>query len=250
MKRALATLALLLVARTAGAQQPPPQPYGGLAPPPAGSPAPPATNQPYPPGYNNAPPGYNNAPPGTAPRTDTERALKDAEDRDSHRGLEWFSLQPEIGVQHLSLTAFSGDPGSFSSSGFGPMFGALANVRLLFVTIGVRGRYAIYSDYKLWNVGPEVGFHLPIGNLEPYGFIGGGLSGLAGLPAVGSADLTASGFYVRIGGGLDYYLSRSFSVGGAISTEMVKLSYSAGGNDGGSSTGLATAFSLLLGLHL
>jgi hypothetical protein len=254
MKRALAPLVLLLFARTASAQQPP-QPYGGLAPPPSGptTPGTPATMPPPggPPGYTSN--AYNNGqpPPGQAPRSDTERALKDAEDRDSHRGLEWFSLQPEVGLQHLSLTAFSGSSqGSASTSGFGPVLGALANVRLLFVTIGVRARYGIYSDYKLWNVGPEVGFHLPIGNLEPYGFVGGGLSGLAGLPSVGNVDLSASGFHIRIGGGLDYYLSRSFSVGGAISTEMVKLSYSASGTDGGSSTGLATAFSLLLGLHL
>ena len=247
--RFLLFIGVLAVPGVAAAQQPPPPnpAYGGLAPPASGPP--PSSGATPPQGPSQPPPTWQQPPRAQPPRTDTERALRDGEEKDSGRGLEWFALQPEVGLQQLGLTTLSGkDGGGFKTSGVAPLVGVLANVRLLFVTIGVRARVAFFSDFKYWNLGPELGFHMPIGNLEPYAFVGGGYAALGGLPDA-AAGVSVHGFDIRLGVGLDYYVSRQFSIGGLFTSEIVPLSASFAGASS-SSTGLGNALSLVLGVHL
>lgn len=186
-----------------------------------------------------------------AGQTRTQKDLREAEERDAGRGLEWFFLHGELGFQHVAPAAFSSSNlGADSSSGL--MAGVLAGVRLVFITVGVRARLAYLEDtLKLWSVVPELGFHVPIGNVEPYGFVGAGYTAMAGI-----APIKVRGFDARLGLGLDYYLSPHFSVGGLMTGDMVALSRPAvdgGGpvlSDSGSSTGIAFSASFLAGLHL
>ena len=209
---------IVSVAPRAGAQQPmqagglappPPMQTGGLAPPPPGSgPPPPA-------------PPYPNA---------AQRQLEEAEHSDSGRGLEFVYFDVGGGGQFAALSALSESgklvPASDKSSAFGPSFSAAAGIRLLYLTVGPRFRFAHFTDWDLWTLNLDIGWHIPLGNLEPYGILGGGFAKLGrsaeGIPGVG--DVSISGFNVRLGGGVDYYLSSVLSVGGALHADLMRLS--------------------------
>lgn len=198
----------------------------------------------------------------------TEQKLREAEAKDSGRGLEWFFLTPEVGVLHMGVQTLSaGSPapfrgpsevgakaGSFeapSTTGTGPVVGAAIGGRLYVFTLGVRGRLAWLGDYNYVTIDPEIGMHIPLGNLEPSFFVGGGYSMLLGFKK-GPDGMAASGFNVRLGGALDYYLSPNFSIGGLLTFDLARLSHSAsslaGGYDG-AGLGLGVAATLVAGLH-
>jgi hypothetical protein len=222
----------------AGGLAPPPT-QGGLAPPPPGSgPPPPA------PMY----PAYPSA---------AQRQLEEAEHGDSGRGLEFVYFNVAGGGQFVSLGDSLVLPGG-ESSAFGPYFAAGAGLRLLFLTVGPSFRYGTFSDWNLWSLNLDLGWHIPLGNLEPYAMLGGGFAklgyhdngvGLSSLPA-------ASGFDIRLGGGIDYYVSNVFSVGGTLQADLLRLSRSQVTNAGGgigasqaSAVGFVVTGGALLGLH-
>lgn len=188
----------------------------------------------------------------------TEAELKDAERRDAGRGLEWFYTAPELGLTHVGLTSLSDGgllPGASAQTG--PQIGVALGARLLYFTAGLRGRLAFLPDFKAWSVGPEATFHVPMGNLEPYLLAGVGYTALGGIDAPAQLDVNIRGVHARLGGGADYYLTPSFSVGGLATAEALFLgrpavaSPAAGPlSSGGSGTGLALSLSLVLGLHL
>jgi hypothetical protein len=259
-------LALVAWASPAGAQQRVPQPqqpapaqgYPAQGQPASGQPASgqPAYGQPQ---YGQ-PQGGGSA---------TEQRLKEAEERDSKRGLEWLWIQAEGGVTHLNLQTFKGgaenplvSPTSKTSSA-GPMGGLALGVRLVFLTLGVRGRVAWLADHQYVSIDPEIGLHIPMGNIEPYVFVGGGYSSLGGV-ATSTADVKVNGGNARLGLGLDYYVSRHFTVGGIATGDVTILSRSQLGaapagaaptsedalrKADGSGVGLAIAGSLVLGVH-
>jgi hypothetical protein len=202
----------------------PPMQAGGLAPPPsmqAGGLAPPSS--------------------GPGP---TEVALAEAERRDSGRGLEFFYFQPEIGITYAALDALHGPlfPEGAKASGFGPAVGAAAGLRLIFLTIGPRIRFAHFSDFDLLTVDLEFAWRVPLGRLDPYGFLGIGYANLGTdlIPAK-----TVDGYNVRLGGGVDYYVTGVLSVGGSATAEIVRLKPSGGAY----ALGLAFTASAVLGLH-
>jgi hypothetical protein len=226
---------------------PPPMQSGGLTPP-GGGPQP-QPMYPQQPGYPNQA-GYSH---------NTPRELEHAAQSDSGRGLEFVYFDVGGGGQFVSLDALSSsgsllaDP-SAKTSAFGPYFAAGAGIRLLFLTIGPRFRYATFSDFKLWSIGLEVGWHIPLGNLEPYGFLGGGFTKLNGENEV-LRDVAPGGFDIRLGGGVDYYLSSVFSIGGTLQVEMLRLARDGVKNPTStimgeaSSLGLAVNFGAVAGLH-
>jgi outer membrane protein W len=77
-------------------------------------------------------------------------------------------------------------------------------------------------------LGLEGGFHIPIGKLEPYITVGAGYASLGSFsssaPASSQADI--KGFNARVGAGLDYYLSNTFSLGANLSGDVLFLSRS------------------------
>lgn len=201
----------------------------------------------------------------------TEENLQKADQEDSGRGLEFFYVNVEGGVQHVGLQTLSSDnmvdSSVANSTQTGAMFGAGLGVRLLFITIGPRFRLAHFGDFDMWTLGAEVAMRFPLGNIEPYVMLGGGYASLGsfeGSGAVKPGDVHARGFDVRAGGGLDYYVTPVFSVGANVSTDLLALTRpavapnvaAAPGAPGtvnyaaeGSSVGMGVAGTAVVGLH-
>jgi hypothetical protein len=172
------------------------------------------------------------APPEPLPedpgRARTEKELAASEEKDAGRGLEFFYLNGEIGVQHLGLETFSAnqlvDAGLVKTSPTGLMVGAGLGLRLVFLTIGPRFRFSTFSDFDIWSLGAELGLRIPIGSVEPYFTVGGGYAAM-GSPGSDALSKRAeiSGGYGRFGGGLDFYVTEVFSVGASLTGEVLAL---------------------------
>jgi hypothetical protein len=194
--------------QTGGLAPPPPMQAGGLAPP-----APMST-----------PPGA----PGASP---TEQQLDKAKEEDSGRGLTWVWLDVQGGFEHVGLQTFNVDEQNFTA-GFVPTTangGVVApglGLRLLFLTIGARGRLGFFDSWQLFSVGPELGLHFPLGNFEPHIDLSGGYTALGSFQGAvtGANDaISIRGFFARIGGGLDYYVTPAVSLGASVSWELLGL---------------------------
>ncbi|WP_437280691.1 hypothetical protein WME90_09065 [Sorangium sp. So ce375] len=242
-RRALCLLTVLTsvsVSSAAAAQQGPPplpgtSPSGGAG---ATSPAGAAAAQPSPYDPSMQAGGLAPPPPMTAPEPEpaspdggTEQRLDEAKERDSGRGLEIVWLNVEGGYENVGLQTFNIDEDNFtagfvSSAANGGVIGAGVGVRLLYFTLGARGRVGLFSDWQLFRLGGEVGMHLPLGKLDPHVDLGFGYAGLGSVKSAvsGAADAIAiRGFYGRISGGLDLYLSPVFSLGANASWELLAL---------------------------
>ena len=99
---------------------------------------------------------------------------------------------------------------------------------------------------------PRSRLHIPVGKLEPYAFLGGGFAKLA---YHRTAD-GATGFDVRFGAGLVYYVSNVFSVEGRLDVDLLSLSHSIAIDSlrtpltfGWSSLGLVITPGVVAGLH-
>ena len=128
------------------------------------------------------------------PQTMTTQQLNTAEREDSGRGLEFFYVNGGAGISYVGL----------------PSYGAP-------------------SGYDLIQANLEVAVHLPLGSLDLYGGVHGGYSMMANTKKAfeGAATTTStvgmSGGDVGIDLGADYYLSSTFSLGGALSGEVLFL---------------------------
>jgi len=166
----------------------------------------------------------------------TEKELDDSQKKDSKRGLEWLYVDVNGGWQIVGLRTFNLDEENFTggfiateSQGF--VMGAGVGVRLIFVTLGARARVGLFDAWDLFSVGGELGMRLPLGNLEPNFNLGAGYTALGSFQSsVKSGAVTnaldntdISGFYVRAGAGLDYYITPTFSVGAVASFEVLGL---------------------------
>jgi hypothetical protein len=195
----------------------------------------------------------------------TEQQLERAEAEDSGRGLEFVYLNVEFGVEHLDLQLLSAndlvDTAVVETSQTGLVYGAGLGLRFVYITAGARFRFADFSAWQLWTLNGEVGLRIPIGNLEPFITAGAGFASLGAL-GIPEADVDITGYNVRLGGGVDYYVTPVFSVGAAATAEILGLTRSGvspsalpGGGAGsvyaadGSGVGLGVTGTLLLGLH-
>jgi hypothetical protein len=257
----------LLPTGTAFAQYAQPEPAPGEY----GS-APPAT-QPAPIESGGlAPPPSN--PTETPEAAQTEAKLDDAQKKNSGRGLEWIWVNGEFGFETLGLQTFSAtNLGIHGTSQTGLMYGAGLGVRLIFVTLGAKFRLATLSNYDVWTLNAEAGLRIPLGALEPYLTLGGGFASIGAFSAdsIASSDrsnVSITGYNIRAGGGLDYYVTPIFSIGAAVTFEVLGLTrpgvslsdVSNAANSqqtatseaykvSGSSVGSAFSGSLVLGLH-
>jgi hypothetical protein len=159
----------------------------------------------------------------------TQRQLEEATREDSGRGLEFVYFDASGGAQLAALTALSESgtlvPASDKNTAFGPYVAAGAGLRLLFLTVGPRFRFAHFTNWDLWTLNLDLGWRVPLGSLEPYAMLGGGFAklGRSAEGASGIGDVSITGFNVRLGGGVDYYLSNVFSVGGTLQAELLRL---------------------------
>jgi hypothetical protein len=210
--------ALALGAPLASAQQAPPPPppawgsmqAGGLAPPP--------------------PIGAPSAPPPAA--SPTAEQLAAAKQKDSRRGLEWVWIEVEGGYEHAILSTF-GTAEPALTSGLLPktanagLVGAGLFAKLLFFTLGARGRASFSSAWKRYSIGGEAGVHFPVGLFEPHVALGGGYTTFADLHGAAADEvmdrLHLRGFYLRVTGGLDVFVARVFSIGLNLGWELLGL---------------------------
>jgi hypothetical protein len=233
-----AALAIAAAAPIASAQWTAPAPTG-VAPygtPPPGTPlpgTPPVAPQPAPYGGMSAgglapPPPMPGPPPAGSGKT--EEQLEKAKKADSGRGLEWVWVDVGGGYQHIGLQTFNPSETAFtagfvSTTANAGLISGGVGLRLLFFTLGARGRIGFAGPFELFSLGPEVGAHFPVGNIEPHVELGGGWTGLGAFkgPVGDAGAVSMHGFYVRLGGGADYYLTPVFSVGLAASFELLGL---------------------------
>jgi hypothetical protein len=183
---------------------------GGLAPPPMQS------------GGLTPPPGTARPPGPWSAQSPTAATLAEADATDSGRGLDFFYVEGELGVQYLAPEAFHGPMllASSKKSDIGPSLGAGFGIRLLYFTVGPHVRYAPFSSFRLLTVDLDLGWHVPLGRLEPYAILAAGYCAL-GSDAKPGGDFF--GWNLRLGGGIDYYVSNVLSVGGSMTAEIVRL---------------------------
>lgn len=226
------------------------------------------------------------APPPAGPTdpNDPGASLDAAKEKDSGRGLTWFWLEAGGGFEHLGLQTIddggrSEDPCvqvvneecatlapdgdvDLSRTATGGMLDLGLGARLLFFTLGARGRLSILDRFTMLRVGPEVGLRIPIGSIEPRITLGGGYATIFDNPTTGG--------YVRVAGGLDYFVSTHFALGADLSGDLL-VSDGADGDatdpqrvrqnaaassddevtfDGTTGVGLGIALGLHVGLHL
>jgi hypothetical protein len=158
--------------------------------------------------------------------------LDQAKALDSGRRLEWLWFDVDGGFEQLGLQALNGGDQGFvagfvKTSSSGGAVSAAAGARFLFLTLLLRARVGVFDSGQLYRVGPEVGFHVPLGRLEPHAAVGLGYAAVSNLQdTVGGAAASAlalRGFYSRVSGGLDYFLTPAFSLGAAASADLLVL---------------------------
>lgn len=192
------------------------------------------------------------------PQTMTTQQLNTAEREDSGRGLEFFYVNGGAGFSYVGLPSY-GPPGYrfTQSSAVGPELDLGLGVRLLVLTIGPRVRFHPLTGYDLIQANLEVAVHLPLGSLDLYGGVHGGYSMMAKTKKAfeGAATTTnsvgMSGGDVGLDLGADYYLSSLFSIGGALSGEVIFLKTSdlPPPDTKGSATGVGLVLGARAGLH-
>lgn len=197
-------------------------------------------------------------------RSEIEKELDEADRQDSGRGLAFAWVDGTFGYQLIAPTGFSNQ--GLTDTSLGPrsalVLGGGAGIRLLYFSLGGRFRYIPTSDYSFWTLGAEIAFRVPVGSFEPYAQVGLGYAHLGGLKSqTGERIRQVRGLDVRVAGGLDYYLSQTFSVGVQVGFDFVSLhrakqDASVCGSvspcmfdERGQSAGFALSPSLVLGLH-
>ncbi len=161
----------------------------------------------------------------------TMRELDAARAEDSGRKLEWVWIDARGGFEQLGMQTFKGGDGFVGNlvktSSSGGNVSAALGARLLFLTLLLRGSIGVFDSGQLYRLGPEVGFHVPLGNVEPHVSVGAGYAAVGGLKdEVGGAAaslLALRGGYGRVGVGVDYFVAPVFSIGLAVSAELLGL---------------------------
>jgi hypothetical protein len=150
----------------------------------------------------------------------------------------WIDAQ--AGIESVSLETFNADfdavsAGLLPSSGVGPTANVGAGIRLVFLTLGVRGHVASFEDnaptrsvgaWQIWSLDGELGLRAPLGRLEPHGAVAMGYASFGGLGTALrglSAGLDIHGVDGLLEGGVDYWVTRAVSVGADLSGGLLAI---------------------------
>ncbi len=159
------------------------------------------------------------------------------------RPLEWLHLSGGVGYQRVLLHTFFAEDSDTErltadivpEDMSGPAASLGIGTKLWFVGLGLTGRVAELSgaspergtrDLTLWSLDGELTFRAPLGRVEPFVLFGGGYSTFGGLgDLIGGLEegVDIDGFNLRGGLGVDYYLSRVFSLRVALESDLLFL---------------------------
>lgn len=219
-----ATLSLLAWSKPGQAQASQPDPFG--------SPAPSGLQA-----GGLAPPGVGSTPASTSydpnAASSAQQTLREADDKDSGRGLEFVWLNAEAGYEIVGLQTFSKnnlvDAGFAKTTQQGFLFGVGVGLRLIFLTIGPRFRLGTFSEWQLWTADLEAGLHLPIGRVEPYFTLGGGYASIGSFDTKNTnytlqgEGVKIRGWNARLGFGLDIYVTNVVTIGANLTGDALFL---------------------------
>ena len=143
---------------------------------------------------------------------------------DDNLGLEWLWINADVGYSYANMASFNSSNFALqNTASSGPTFGIGAGVRLLSLTLGLRGRDLPLSDFNLVELDGEAAFHTRIGHGDVYFGARGGyaFSGsltagtLASATAAGGTppDVTIHGANAGLMFGFDYYFNHFISIG-------------------------------------
>jgi hypothetical protein len=185
-------------------------------------------------------------PPSAAPAQESASHAGDTRgtDRPSTGETAWGGpmsqhvyLDAQTGVEAVQLRTFFADFDSVSAGflptvGVGPTARIGAGLRFGFLTLGLRGRVAEFEDastvgaWQIWSLDAEVGIRVPLHRVEPHLVLAGGYSTFGGLGSAvaGLSDgLDVHGVDVRLGGGVDYWVTRTVSLGLDLDGELLAI---------------------------
>jgi hypothetical protein len=184
------------------------------------------------------------------------------------KGPDVLFLETETGIAYVGLQTLHVKrdvvPTSTRDEDFGGFFGLMGGMKLLFLSVGPHARFGRFRDWDTWSLDLDVGFHAPVGPLEPFLRLGGGYTRLSRafdkVPSGGS--IHSDGYDISLTFGADYFLTHYLAIGGRFGGELIGLRR-AGVNldkqDGlvndylkydGAALGFALNGALALGLHL
>jgi hypothetical protein len=183
------------------------------------------------------------------------------------RGPDFIFVEAETGAEYIGLGTLSVKrdvvPTASRRDDIGGFIGAAAGVKLVFLSVGPHVRMAHFQDWDIWTLDLDVGFHAPLGKVEPFLRLGGGYARLARAfdSVQNNGNLLSQGYHLTLALGADYFVTHNLTLGAKVSGDVLAL-YRSGVNlnqqDGvvndylkfdGASAGLGMAGALALGLH-
>jgi hypothetical protein len=208
------------------------------------------------------------APPNAEPKTTVagqkETVVVPAE---HEKRSDFLFLEGETGAQYVGLETLSVKrdviPTLARREDIGAFVGAMAGAKLIFLSVGPHLRWGHFTDWDLWTLDLDVGFHAPLGSVEPFIRLGGGYARLVRAfdRLNDSRGLTTHGYHLALTVGADVFFANSFTLGGRVSGDLFAL-HRAGvdlnASDGlvndylkydAASAGLGMTGALALGLH-
>ncbi len=208
------------------------------------------------------------AAPSQGDATASVREAPSSEQSKDAKGPDLLFLETETGVSYVGLQTLNVErdviPTTTRSEDVGGVFGLMGGLKLLFLSVGPHARFGRFQDWDLWTLNLDVGFHAPLGVVEPYLRLGGGYARLSRAfdKVRNGGNLRSDGYNLSLALGADYFVTRYFTIGGRVSGELIGL-HRAGVNldsqDGlvndylkydGAALGIAMSGVLSLGLHL
>jgi len=153
---------------------------------------------------------------------------------------QFLWLDAQGGIENVNLSTFAADFHQFSvgvvpRAATGPVGSFGGGLRLVFLTLGVRGRVATFDggdqlnavgSWTMSSIDGEIGIRAPLHRFEPYMTIAGGYTTLGGLNDAFQgvqSGLSVNGANGRVMLGFDYFVAKYISLGMAGSAEAMAL---------------------------
>lgn len=162
-------------------------------------------------------------------RPDPEAEEEEEEEEDGGDPYDFLWIDLAGGVSYVDLRALDATnfyPEFVRLSGTGPMGSLAVGFRIEFFAAGVRATLAGYGDgFDVGTATGEVTLMLPIPVVKPYLRAGFGLGwhGDSNFNAPANSQTTVLGFAFNGAVGLDVYLTEWFSIGAAMSVDILNM---------------------------